>query len=148
EGRSMFRTLTPFLLAVALTFGLGWAALPAAGPPPRRDFAPLRSGAAGGGRARADPPLPASGGGPAASLPRTTAGMLELDHLHRARNPLGAAWAGKLRWVAADEAGCAYARAYAEADLRRAGLTGEGLKALAGDWRTLPRAERAALTFA
>src|SRR5262245_57062746 len=55
-------------------------------------------------------------------LPRTTAAMLELDHLHRTKNPLGQVLAGKLRWATADAMGCLYGRRYAEADLRRAGL--------------------------
>src|SRR5262245_499012 len=144
----MFHSRTSFWLAVPFALGLVWAAdLPAAAPPARQSFAPLSNDSAWERLPRANPPLPAWARALTASLPRTTAGMLELDYLHRAKNPLGAAWAGKLRWVAADESGCAYAKRYAEADLRRAGL-GEGLKLLAGDWRGLPKAERAALAFA
>jgi hypothetical protein len=55
-------------------------------------------------------------------LPRTTAAMLDLDRLHRARSPLGPVLRGKMRWVAADANRCDYGRAYAEAELRRAGL--------------------------
>src|SRR3954465_4815988 len=50
----------------------------------------------------------------AGPLPRTTASMLQLDHLHRAKNPLGPVLAGKLHWAAADALGCAYGRTYAE----------------------------------
>jgi hypothetical protein len=60
----------------------------------------------------------------ARSLPRTTAAMLDLDWRHRTRNPIGPVLWGKMRWVAADANHCEYARATAEADLRRAGLDG------------------------
>jgi hypothetical protein len=63
--------------------------------------------------------------------------MLQLDRLHRAGNPLGPALAARLRWAAADELGCEYARRYAAADLRRAGAPHEPAVA-----------ERAALAFA
>lgn len=69
---------------------------------------------------RDNPPLPAWALVLAQSLPRTTGAMLELDYFHRAKNPLGDAWSAKLRWVAADAAGCEYTKSYAEADLRRA----------------------------
>jgi alkylhydroperoxidase family enzyme len=84
----------------------------------------------------------------AASLPRTTAAMLDLDYKHRARSPLDPALRGKLRWVAAVANRSAYGRAYAEADLRRAGLDDAALAALAGDHAVLPEAERRALEFA
>jgi alkylhydroperoxidase family enzyme len=96
----------------------------------------------------ADQPLPVWARALATSLPRTTAAMLELDYLHRARNPLDAKLRGKMRWVAADASGCAYSRAYAEADLRRAGVSEADLKALSGDPAKLPAIEKAALTFA
>jgi hypothetical protein len=55
-------------------------------------------------------------------LPSTTGAMLELDYVHRAKNPIGVVLAAKLRWIAADEIKCEYAKVYAEADLRRAGF--------------------------
>ncbi len=58
----------------------------------------------------------------ARSLPRTTAAMLDLDRLHRTQSALGPVLRGKMRWVAADANRCEYSRAYAEADLRRAGV--------------------------
>ena len=73
--------------------------------------------------------------------------MLGLDHLHRANNPLGPVEAGKLRWAAADAIGCDYAKRYAEADLRRAGLTDKDLRRL-DDPNELSGAGRATLTFA
>lgn len=81
-------------------------------------------------------------------LPKTTALMLKLDHLHRTSNPLGPLLYGKLRWVAADATGCIYIKHYAEADLQRAGASPADLKSLAGDWKSLPPSERAALEFA
>jgi alkylhydroperoxidase family enzyme len=93
-------------------------------------------------------PLPAWVRALARSLPRTTAAMLELDHLHRAGPALNPLLRGKVRWVAARANGCAWTQAQALGDLRRAGLDRAGVAALAGDWKGLPAAERAALTFA
>ncbi|MFO0950123.1 MAG: hypothetical protein U0835_03025 [Isosphaeraceae bacterium] len=71
----------------------------------------------------------------ARSLPRTTAAMLQLDWLHRTQNPIGHVLRGKMRWVAADANRCEYARATAEADLRRAGLTDAAIADLkSGRW--------------
>lgn len=94
------------------------------------------------------PPLPVWARTLAASSPKTTARMLELDHLHRAHSPLGPVLRGKLRWVAAAANRCEYAKRYAEFDLRKAGLADSDLKALAGDHTSFPTAERAALAFA
>jgi hypothetical protein len=84
----------------------------------------------------------------AGPLPQTTGAMLELDHLHRAENPLGPVAAGKLRWMAADTLRCDYARRYAEADLRRAGMSDADLRKLSGDFAALPDSDRLALDFA
>lgn len=81
-------------------------------------------------------------------LPKATASLLELDYIHRSTNPLGPVLAGKLRWVVAHTIGCAYARQYAEADLRRAGLSDDDLRQLTGDRRDLPESDRAVLAFA
>jgi alkylhydroperoxidase family enzyme len=93
-------------------------------------------------------PLPLWARALAGALPNTTAAMLELDYLHRAKSPLDPKLRGKMRWVAAHANRCAYAEACAAADLRRAGLDDNALKELAGDHTGLPEAERAALTFA
>jgi hypothetical protein len=69
---------------------------------------------------RKNPPLPVWARTLVGPLPKTTGAMLELDRLHRAENPLGPVLSAKLRWAAADAMGCDYAKAYAEADLRRA----------------------------
>ena len=79
---------------------------------------------------REDPPLPAWARVLARSLPRTAAAMLELDDLHRARSPLGAALSARLRWVAADALRCDTGRAIAAADYARAGATPEEIRRL------------------
>lgn len=84
----------------------------------------------------------------AGSLPRTTAAMLDLDRIQRTRSALGPLLRGKMRWIAAQANQCRYGMAYAEADLRRAGLNEAGLRSLKGDHALLPQPERAALAFA
>lgn len=56
-----------------------------------------------------------------ASMPKTTAKMLELDYLHRVNNPLGQRLSARLRYTVADALKCDYGRAAAEADFERAG---------------------------
>src|SRR5437660_1170087 len=53
------------------------------------------------------------------SQPKTTAGVLALDYLHRMKNPLGNEIAAKVRWAVARELQCNYATRYAESDLKR-----------------------------
>jgi alkylhydroperoxidase family enzyme len=96
---------------------------------------------------RKNPPLPEWAKALAGAMPKTAAKMLELDYLHREKNPLGPVLAAKLRWVAADALGSKYGVATAEADLRAAGLTDAEFAELAKPV-TLPPAERAALAFA
>jgi alkylhydroperoxidase family enzyme len=136
---------------LALAFGV-WAttagSIPAAAPPPAQRFDPLSNSEAWRMLQREEPPLPAWARALAGSLPQTTAHMIHLDYVHRVNNPLGPELRGKLRWVVADTNRCKYARAYAEADLRRAGVKPASIKALAGDWMGLSEAERAALAFA
>jgi alkylhydroperoxidase family enzyme len=84
----------------------------------------------------------------ARTLPRTTASMLELDWLHRTQNEIGPVLRGEMRWVAADANRCEYARATAEADLRRAGLSYERIAALKAGPDRWQADERAALEFA
>jgi alkylhydroperoxidase family enzyme len=93
-------------------------------------------------------PLPLWARTLAESLPGTTAAMLELDYLHRARSPLDPQLRAKMRWIAARANRCAYSEAYARADLRRAGLNETSIQALEKGEAGLPNAERAALTFA
>src|SRR5262249_12899685 len=68
-------------------------------------------------------PLPAWARALATALPRTTGAMLELDYLHRAKNPLGARLRGQVRYVAANANRCSYTQAQAAADLKRAGVS-------------------------
>jgi alkylhydroperoxidase family enzyme len=97
---------------------------------------------------REKPPLPDWARVLVQPLPKTTAAMLELDYVHRVKNPLGLILAGKIRWTAADEIGCDYAKKYAEADLQRAGLKDDDLKQIAGDRLNLAEKDRLALDFA
>jgi alkylhydroperoxidase family enzyme len=76
-----------------------WAKLPPQKPPALPEWA----------RALAEP------------LPKTTAKMLELDALHRTRNPLGPGLAARLRLTVATALDCEYGREVARADLARAG---------------------------
>jgi alkylhydroperoxidase family enzyme len=93
-------------------------------------------------------PLPSWARVTAAALPRTTAGMLRMDYVHRTRNPLGPVLRGKMRWVAASANRCEYTMAYAEADLQSAVSDDAALRSLKGDFGHLPERERAALEFA
>jgi alkylhydroperoxidase family enzyme len=97
---------------------------------------------------RIHPPLPAWARILVAPLPRTTGAMLELDYLHRGRNPLGPRLAGVLRWAAADEIGCTYAKRYAEADLRQAGHTATARALSHMRLDAMTNADRLAVTFA
>ena len=72
---------------------------------------------------RETPQLPVWARTLAVSQPKTTGGVLALDYLHRAKNPLGAELAAKVRWSIADAMKIPYAKAYARADLKRAGVS-------------------------
>jgi hypothetical protein len=115
-------------------------------PPPR--FPALSNEAALKQLPPENPTLPIWARTLAPSLPKTTASMLELDYLHRAKNPLGAVLYGKIRWVAADANSCTYSKQRAEVDLKREGLGDADLKTLAGDWKLLPQSERLLLDLA
>ncbi len=93
-------------------------------------------------------PLPPWARALARTLPQTTAAMLELDYLHRAKSPLDPKLRGKMRWVAAHANHCAYTEAYAAADLRYAGVSDADIQTLAGDFGGLPAPEKLALVFA
>jgi alkylhydroperoxidase family enzyme len=64
------------------------------------------------------------------TLPRTTAGMLELDYQHRAASPLPPILRAEIRWLVASANRCPYARAQAAADLRAAFAADKNLQAL------------------
>lgn len=110
-----------FSSIVALAVAQGPLSKPADTPPAR--FAPLANNEAWGRLPREAPPLPVWARTTVVPLPKATAGVLALDYLHRAKNPLGAELAAKVRWAVADELGCIYATRYAEDDLRRLGTT-------------------------
>jgi alkylhydroperoxidase family enzyme len=84
----------------------------------------------------------------AGSLPTTTSKMLELDWLQRQQSPLEPKLRGKLRWTVAKANRCDYTRAYAEADLKRAGLVPQEIAALGTDSAGAEAKERAAIEFA
>src|SRR5205814_3521120 len=123
----------PLLAALVLAAGPASAQPEEVAPPPR-PAAPFPAAGPDDAWARLpreNPPLPPWARVLVGPLPKTTARMLELDYLHREKNPLGPVLAGKLRWAAADALGCKFGVATAEADLRRAGLTDADLAALA-----------------
>jgi hypothetical protein len=72
---------------------------------------------------REAPPLPNWARMLVVSQPKTTAGVLALDYLHRMKNPLGNELAAKVRWAVAKELQCDYAARYAESDLKRMGAS-------------------------
>lgn len=112
-----------------LSDGQAWAALPEATTP--------KAG-----------PLPGWAKALAGPLPRTTAAMLELDHIVRATPPVEAKLAAKVRWAAANANGCRAGEAIAVGDLLRAGGSAGDVTALVDDWDRLPPAERTTLRFA
>jgi len=92
-------------------------------------------------------PLPAWARALAAALPRTTAGMLEMDRVYRTRGLADAKLRAMARWVAAHANKCAYGEAYALADLRRAGGNERDIALLQGDWSNLLAPTQRVLTL-
>jgi alkylhydroperoxidase family enzyme len=84
----------------------------------------------------------------AASLPQTTAVMLEQDFAFRSSTAFDPKLRAKMRWVAAHANHCDYTRAYAEADLKRAGGTEAEINALKQGASGETPQEQAALDFA
>src|SRR4029079_8823588 len=83
----------------------------------------------------------------AGPLPKTTAKMLELDYLHREKNPLGPELAAVLRWAVAATLGSKYGISIAEADLHSAGVPPKFLPRLSTR-KELPADIRIAADFA
>jgi hypothetical protein len=137
----MFRRSILSAALLALIGGI----VTAAAPPPRSRFPSLSSDEAFERIRKESEPLPGWSRMLAASLPRTTALMLALDHAHRAKNPLEPALRAKMRWVAADANRCDYSRRQAEADLARAGVAGWKLSSDPTKW---PEEERDLVAFA
>jgi alkylhydroperoxidase family enzyme len=96
----------------------------------------------------ANGPLPGWARVTAATLPRTTAAILELEDLHRTKNPLDPKLRAMVRWVVADANRCKYAQQVALADLKQAGGTPAEVAALRGDRTPLSRETRRALDLA
>lgn len=132
------RHLIPLILA---------AACAATGAPSEQRFAPLSDEAAWSRVPRETPPLPLWARTLIDSLPRTTALQLDLDSLHRTKNPIGQVLAGRLRWAVADANRCTYAKESAETDLAKAGLSAEELQDL-DEMDAPPEEERIAVAFA
>ncbi len=97
---------------------------------------------------RKEPALPSWARMLAESLPKTVAGMLELDTLHREENPLGKKFAAQLRWMVANANHCDYAKAYAEFDLKNAGVSPLEIKRLAHHLSSFTTPEQKAFAFA
>src|SRR5580704_1194796 len=97
------------LAVLTLTFSVFASATPLAvaqlDKPTQQPFPLVDNDAAWSRLPREDPPLPPWARVLTGPLPKTTARMLELDYLHRARNPLGAELAGLLQWEVADALG-------------------------------------------
>lgn len=93
-------------------------------------------------------PLPNWVRGVAEYLPRTAAAMLALDFAQRTQSPLDPLLRGKLRWVIANANRCEYSKAYAEADLKRAGIDAYTLRLLEGPSAEWPETDREPLEFA
>ncbi len=93
-------------------------------------------------------PLPSWARAVATHLPRTAAAMLELDFAHRTKSPVDPILRAKMRWIIADANHCEYSKAYAIADLKRAGATAADISALAEDPAAWPEADRKPLEFA
>jgi AhpD family alkylhydroperoxidase len=96
----------------------------------------------------ANGPLPGWARVTAATLPRTTATILELEDLHRTKSPLDPKLRAMVRWVVAEANRCRYAQDAALADLRRAGGTAEEVAAVRGDRSPLSAETRRALDVA
>lgn len=112
------------LAIFALTFGgIASTNLSVAAPPDKpaaeQPFPVAENDAAWKKLPRENPPLPPWARTLIDPLPKTTAKMLELEYLHRAKSPLGPELAGLLQWTVADALGSPFGKATAEADLRR-----------------------------
>jgi alkylhydroperoxidase family enzyme len=135
-------------LALAATLTLVGLPLARADDPPTQPLPEMSNEEAWNRLPQQPRPLPAWARALAGPLPRTTAGMLHLDFVHRAQDPLDPQLRAKLRWTAADANRCAYGRRYAEADLRRAGASEAQIANLTSDGAPLDPAEHRALAFA
>lgn len=95
-----------------------------------------------------DQPLPSWARAVAVHLPRTAAAMLQLDFAHRTKSPVDPLLRANMRWVIAEANHCDYSKAYAIADLKRAGASEEVISVLTGNPEAWPEADRKPLEFA
>ncbi len=93
-------------------------------------------------------PLPVWARAVSVHLPRTAAAMLKLDFAHRTKSPFDPILRAKMRWVIANANHCEYSRAYAVADMKRAGASDDVVATLAGNPDAWPDADRQPLEFA
>lgn len=117
----MHRFVIPLLAVCALS--LAASAQPESIPPPResKPFPALPADDAWGKLPpQAKPALPEWARVLAGPMPKTTAKMLELDYLHRVKNPLDPVLAARIRFTVAETLGSKYGQAVAEADWERA----------------------------
>ena len=144
-----------FKLAMFLTLAATFSPMAVLAAAPREGnlVAPLTDQEAWARLPKADKgigqPLPSWARMLAASLPKTTAALLELDLAHRTKSPLDPKLRAAMRWVAAHANHCAYGEAYAAFDARRAGLDDASIEALRkGNQSGWSVADKAALEFA
>jgi alkylhydroperoxidase family enzyme len=136
--------------SLTLTFSILALAHPSvatpADAPSKQPFPSADNDAAWTRLPRENPPLPPWARILVGPLPKATAKMLELDSLHRTRNPLGPELAGLIQWTVADALCSKFGKATAEADLRR----GNHLRWLnqLKDTNVLPPDVRVAVAFA
>ena len=93
-------------------------------------------------------PLPTWARTTARTLPRSTAIILELDELHRTKNPVDARARFMARWVVADALRCEASKTLALADLKAAGATPAEIEALTGSRPGLPAETQRLLSIA
>ena len=93
-------------------------------------------------------PLPSWARALVASLPHTTAAMIELDRTYRTSDAIDPKLAAAVRLAVARAVRSEYGRAYAELDLRRACPDQASFDRIIAQDRSLPEAERAAIAFA
>jgi alkylhydroperoxidase family enzyme len=134
-----------YVVVLALALGGRSATAQPDRPPPPDPFPAVGTDDAWAKLPRDNPPLPPWARVLVGPLPRTTAKMLELDYLHREKNPLGAELSSLLRWTAADALGSAFGKAQAEADLRR---SAPRFRTKPGDTAALAPDVRVAVAFA
>lgn len=137
--------LAGLLLAAAVAAGCASSGGTPSATSPSAPFPAATDAAAWERLSRGAPPLPAWARTLVDALPATTAAQLDLDFVHRRRNPLGPVLSARVRWVVADANRCAAGRETAAFDLAAAGWDAERLASVEA---TDDPAEAAAFAFA